>query len=189
MIEKYIVGTRMPVFGKDMEILFPMGTPFTFDGDYVTVQGQEFIGFRSGQIYIYLDETCRDFTCMNEALDPSCLIGAKILAVKGLKEGDTKVDFVTTMGTLRMEHIRNCCECVELLDLNGDESDLVGGIIQVFECRMGYLDGKSFKQKRVRERTYTFYTVRTTKGDATFRWGLPENEDSQYGQAITLHFV
>ena len=93
------------------------------------------------------------------------IIGATILDVTGCVRDSESVSFITDRGTLRLLHHQNCCERVRLADTNGDTFDLIGGVVSVAEERS--------KQKgdRGEYRTkYTFYSIRTTKGDLDLRW-------------------
>jgi len=93
------------------------------------------------------------------------IIGATILEVNGCVRDSECVSFVTDRGTLRLLHRKRCCERVYLADTNGDSFDLIGGIVSVAEERSNQ------KGERGEYRTkYTFYTIRTTKGDLDLRW-------------------
>lgn len=93
------------------------------------------------------------------------IIGATILEVNGCVRDSECVSFVTDRGTLRLLHRQNCCERVYLADTNGDMFDLIGGVVSVAEERSNQ------KGERGEYRTkFTFYTIRTTKGDLDLRW-------------------
>lgn len=93
------------------------------------------------------------------------IIGATILEVVGCVRDSDSVSFVTDRGTLRLLHRQNCCERVYLADTNGDMFDLIGGVVSVAEERSNQ------KGERGECRTkYTFYSIRTTKGDLDLRW-------------------
>jgi len=93
------------------------------------------------------------------------IIGATILEVTGCERESKCVTFLTDRGTLRLLHSQRCCERVYLEDANGDISDLIGGVVSVAEERSNQ------KGERGEYRTkYTFYTIRTTKGDLDLRW-------------------
>lgn len=124
-------------------------------------------------------------------VEPEYLAGlqAEVLAVEGMREGSREVRILTDQGTIRIFHEQICCEQVLLRDLTGDPEDLVGGIIVVFECREGLLKpgGTGKRSPRSREALrYTFYEIRTTKGDVTLRWG--EDELSGYGTKVHVAF-
>lgn len=125
------------------------------------------------------------------AVEPEYLAGlqAEVLAVEGMREGSREVRILTDQGTIRIFHEQECCEQVLLRDLTGDPEDLVGGIIVVFECRVGLLKPKREGKRPPRSHEalqYTFYEIRTTKGDVTLRWG--ETELSGYGTKVHVAF-
>lgn len=77
------------------------------------------------------------------------------------------VIFRTDTGkTFRMEHHQDCCESVELVDVNGDWGDLIGSPLTVAEEAFedqpdgdwGEIEG------------WTFYRFATNKGWVTLRW-------------------
>lgn len=180
-----------------------VGTLVTFDGTHVIIGNREpRLGFKdsAGRIHVYLDDTCRNDIRLETTLDPAVLIGATITQVKGMREGSNEVIIKTDRGTLTMQHPTHCCEQVELLDVCGDPRDLIDGTISVFEVRSGFLNGKKFprgivwsklsSKEKLAYRAYTFYEIRTTKGDVTLRWGEPDNsDDNRYGEEITLTLV
>jgi hypothetical protein len=93
------------------------------------------------------------------------IIGATILDVTGCVRDSESVSFITDRGTLVLQHHQNCCERVYLADANGDTFDLIGGVVSVAEERSNQ------KEDRGGYRTkYTFYSIRTTKGDLDLRW-------------------
>ena len=93
------------------------------------------------------------------------IIGATILDVTGCVRDSESVSFITDRGTLRLLHHQNCCERVYLADANGDYEDLIGGVVSVAEERSNQkVDSGEYRTK------YTFYSIRTTKGDLDLRW-------------------
>ena len=92
------------------------------------------------------------------------LIGKTILAVEGMEKGSKGIIFRTDGGTMEMYHQQDCCESVYLEDVTGDPSDLIGGVVSVAEERSesGNADYGVFE--------WTFYTIRTSKGDVDLRW-------------------
>lgn len=92
------------------------------------------------------------------------IIGATVLAVEGCNVGSESILFRTDKGTLRLYHVQNCCESVSVEDVNGDPSDLVGGVVSVAEERT------NVEEDSWQRTGWTFYTIRTTKGDLDIRW-------------------
>jgi hypothetical protein len=116
---------------------------------------------------IVLCSWCREEKEMESEIEN--LIGKTILAVEGMKKGSEEIIFRTDGGVLTMKHYRQCCENVYLEDFTGEPADLVGGVVSVAEERTeekdhGYL---------IHE--WTFYTIRTSKGDIDLRWNGSSN--------------
>jgi hypothetical protein len=124
-------------------------------------------------------------------LDEVSAAGLKITSVRGMKEGSREVHIDTDQGTLWLYHPQECCERVELVDVAGDPEDLVGGIIVVFEHRTEKSDfdekkNRSHPQKKAKIKPYSFYAIRTTKGDVTLRW--EKLNDAAYGSEVIVRF-
>lgn len=173
------------------------GTSVTFDGDLVRIENDQYVGFRDkkGRIHVYTDEACAHSSVVDVTLHPSTLIGATIRKVKGMKSGSSEVVLKMDRRTLTMGHRQSCCESVELIDVCGDPDGLIGGIIGVFEVRVGTRTKMKKQRGWLSETTedavawkeYTFYEIRTSRGDVTLRWGEPDNLDNnRYGEDITL---
>ena len=186
-------------FHQIERLSFLEGAEVTFAEDgVVTINHVPFQGFRDkkGRLHVYEGGGFSKHLQLDVTLNPVGLVGATILAVHGMKEGSQKVVLETDRGAVLMEHERHCCEWVELVDVSGDPSDLLGGVIGVFEVRNGTLDGKDQKssrkkptpEERLARRQFTFYEIRTTnRGDVTLRWGQPTSrDDNRYGEEITL---
>lgn len=113
-------------------------------------------------------------------------LGATITAVTGMEEESREVLIETDKGTVRLVHFQHCCEDVRLLDVAGDPEDLFGGLIVTFEQRTGPLDPKKGKKPKT-DTTYTFFAIRTTRGDVTLRWGTTDS--TGYGTEITVQYA
>lgn len=96
----------------------------------------------------------------------SRLIGATVLKVEGAEEQSEEVKIITDLGTLRLYHEQSCCESVCVEDVVGDPADLIGGVVVLFEER----DNDSEEKGEYESSTWTFYALRTTKGDLDLRW-------------------
>lgn len=101
------------------------------------------------------------------------LIGKTIIKIEGLEKNSDHVVFYTSDGNqYTMLHYQECCESVEIYDVNGDIEDLLNTPIlkaeeytSVDENPEGIIPdfpGISY--------TWTFYTLATAKGYVDIRW-------------------
>ena len=101
-------------------------------------------------------------------MDIDNIIGATILAVEGCVLESTDITFSTTKGDLRLyfdkDYWEHCNVRVSLEDMTGEPSNLIGGVVSVAEER------SNKKEWSGKETRWTFYTIRTTKGDLDLRW-------------------
>ena len=109
------------------------------------------------------------------------LIGKTILAVEGCSIGNDSVTFRTDKGDLRLyfdnDYYGPCHVSVRVEDVTGDPHDLVGGVVSVAEERSNQEgDRGDYRTK------WTFYTIRTTKGDLDLRWLGTDN--GYYGVSV-----
>ena len=112
------------------------------------------------------------------------LVG-KTLAVVEKSRLDDSIIFTTTDGVqYEMSHVQECCECVQIEDIDGDLQDLVGlPILQAEEstnCETPVPDGAdSFM--------WTYYKLATIKGYVTIRW-LGESNGS-YSEGVDFERI
>lgn len=88
---------------------------------------------------------------------------------------------------LTMFHVQDCCESVRLVDGDEDLRYLVGSTIRSFtEVVSADRDDPSAPSVEPYEEsaTFTFYKIRTDKGDATLRW-LGES-NGYYSESIDV---
>lgn len=96
------------------------------------------------------------------------LKGLIITAIEGLEAGSQEVKITTSCGRqFVMTHIQDCCESVEIEDVNGDPNDLINAPLMVAEevtnnDDSGGRDLESF--------TWTFYKLATIMGYVVIRW-------------------
>lgn len=94
------------------------------------------------------------------------LVGLKIVEVRGMEDGSREVVFVTECGRIfRMTHHQDCCEDVCLNDTEGEPSFLLG---QTVCSSSGSSSEYTSTEYGVEE--WTFYHIRTHKGDVCLRW-------------------
>jgi hypothetical protein len=109
------------------------------------------------------------------------IIGATVLAVEGGVVGSDSVTIRTDKGDLRLyfdnDYYGPCCVDVRVEDVTGDPSDLVGGVVSVAEERSNQEGDRGDYRTR-----WTFYTIRSSKGDLDLRWLGKDN--GYYGVSV-----
>lgn len=65
-------------------------------------------------------------------------------------------------------HAQDCCESVQIDDINGDFHDFVGDILLVADERVSYTPEGN--DKTYDSDTWTFYTFRSNKGSVDVKW-------------------
>lgn len=99
---------------------------------------------------------------MNEIQD---MLGATIVEITGAEKGSDEILFKSMDGRgWRFYHSQDCCETVEVEDVCGDISDLIGETLveaEVSSNQAGTLYGSE---------TWTFYKFGTRLGYVTIRW-------------------
>lgn len=96
----------------------------------------------------------------------STLIGKTLTAVQ--TNNDDVIVFTCDDGSqFSMHHEQDCCERVEINDINGDLQSLVGSPILVAEESCSHGDHKNTYDE---SSTWTFYKLATIKGHVDIRW-------------------
>jgi hypothetical protein len=122
--------------------------------------------------------------------DFSDLVGKTLTRIDGAV-GDEVMTFTTSEGErYRMAHDQDCCESVDLDDICGDLSDLIGSPIVLAEESTSDAapDGMEPREYHHESETWTFYRLATTKGFVTIRWYGTSNgyySESVYFERIT----
>ena len=98
------------------------------------------------------------------------IIGATITKIIGAEEGSDCVEIITDRGTLAFYHMQECCESVSVEDVAGDPADMIGGVIALFDERSDDDPDGWEPSEYVESYTWTFYEIRTSRGDMTLRW-------------------
>lgn len=110
----------------------------------------------------------------------SILVGQTITSVRGLEKGSEEVYIETAEGgKYKMYHDQDCCESVDIEDLDGSDSDLVGGLVISAE----EIEGDS-GDNEYGSYTWTFYKIDTDKGGVFIRW-LGES-NGYYSESVSF---
>ena len=119
-----------------------------------------------------------------EYLNISALVGKTLTNIE--RRGDEQLIFTTSDGErFCMHHQQNCCETVEIEDINGDLSDLIGSpIVTAEESTNSESDpeGYAYPHDSTDSFTWTFYRIATAKGWVVIRWLGASN--GYYGEEV-----
>lgn len=115
------------------------------------------------------------------------LAGHTVASVEDLKVGEDSVRFVCADGTrFVMKHDQDCCESVQIEEIIGDISDLIGAKVITSVVTTSSDDPEGYKRDYPPESvTWTFYTIQTEKGAVTIRW-LGES-NGYYSESVSLY--
>lgn len=117
------------------------------------------------------------------------LLGRTITAIDGAAEGSELIEITCADGAVcKLYHSQDCCETVEVAEIVGDVSDLIGNPILLAEevvsenetpegVRLCAYD-ESF--------TWTFYKLATIKDHVTLRWLGQSN--GYYSESVYVNF-
>lgn len=102
------------------------------------------------------------------------LVGKTLIKIEGIDEQYADdLRFVCSDGSVyRMYHRRDCCESVQVEEVIGDIADLIGTPIIVAEEVIYDNEAPPWTEmpKYAEDIRWTFYKIRTIKGDVTIRW-------------------
>jgi hypothetical protein len=114
----------------------------------------------------------------------------RVAYVKGDKRvenreiGAEMVRFKTTCGRVfEMQHHQNCCEDVQVEDVCGDPTDLIGSPILLAEC-VSSAEPPPGAKGVDDENLWTFYKLATMNGAVTIRWYGSSN--GYYGVEVSF---
>lgn len=96
------------------------------------------------------------------------LIGKTFTSVTGYQGGDT-LTFEGDQGSYEFYHVQDCCESVQIEDINGSLSDLVGSPILQADEETGETP-VAYEKDIFESCTWTFYRFATAKGYVVVRW-------------------
>ena len=108
-------------------------------------------------MYIDYDKYC----------DIDQLVGKVVMSITGMENGSDKVVFACDDGSeYTMFHAQDCCECVQLDDVEGDVDDLLGQIVVAEVVSSEGAEAPEYADSY----TWTFYRLATAKGFVVLRW-------------------
>lgn len=112
--------------------------------------------------------------------DISILVGKTLTEVR--RVDNEEIHFVVSDSeTYKMYHSQDCCECVEIEDIEGDLQGLVGTPILLAE-------GVSQEDPKASESgTWTFYKLATINGHIDIRWYGSSN--GYYSEGVSFDRV
>ena len=118
--------------------------------------------------------------------DFSELQGQTLAFISPAKKGDREIKFITTEGTrYSLSHSQDCCECVEVEDVEGDVTDLIGSPITLAEESTSSEEIPGHGIEYADSFTWTFYRLATTKGFVVIRW-LGES-NGYYSESVDFY--
>jgi hypothetical protein len=98
------------------------------------------------------------------------LLGKTLVNIEG-SVGDEEIIFTTLEGKhYRLFHKQYCCESVQVEDICGDMSDLIGERLLIAEEITSDENPPGVTPKGQNSFTWTFYKLATIKGSVTIRW-------------------
>ena len=126
---------------------------------------------------------------LEKYVDFSELAGKTLTSVTGAEKGSEKITFVTTTGEVyEMYHDQNCCESVDVEDIVGDVSDLIGHPLQIAaestSAEDDFVDPDPEKTGSAESCTWTFYKLATIKGYVDIRWFGQSN--GYYSESVSF---
>lgn len=110
-----------------------------------------------------------ELSTWNHDLPVSSILGRTLVEVQKMDGDNPSILFTADDGSVfKMFHDQDCCERVDIDDINGDLNDLIGSPILKAESSSNKDDPK--KGEYDDSWTWTFYHFATKKGYVTIRW-------------------
>lgn len=109
------------------------------------------------------------------------LLGKTLTGVFGAHEGSVGVEFIDSEGgSWKLYHEQDCCESVDVVQVDGDVVDILGSpILLAEEVTINPSDDHESS-------TATFYKLSTIKGSVTIRWLGVSN--GYYSEDVTVFY-
>jgi hypothetical protein len=121
---------------------------------------------------------------MREYEDVSVLVGRVVERIN--YNGSDEIRFLMEDGAeYLMFHSQDCCENVQVEDMEGDFNDLIGSPVLIAEESSGETPADyEFEYGEPESYTWTFYKFSTIKGSVTLRWLGTSN--GYYGERVSF---
>lgn len=106
-------------------------------------------------------------------MDFEILKGKVLTKIVGGVSDDEMIFYCTDNKRYKLYHYQDCCESVDIEDIDGDLDDLIGSPILLAEKVINDKeDPEGIKTLEYRDDsfTWTFYKLATLKGSVTIRW-------------------
>lgn len=104
-------------------------------------------------------------------LEFSDLLGKTITHIEGAEKGSDCIKLTTSDGDrFQLWHSQDCCETVDVDDVNGDVADLIGLPLTLAEESTSNTNPEGVQIEYQDSFTWTFYRLGTTKGVVVLRW-------------------
>lgn len=112
------------------------------------------------------------------------LVGKVITDIQGGKNSEELVFTLSDGSRYRMYHSQDCCECVDIEDIDGDLNDLLNTEVLMAEesTNNDPKEGESPDSC-----TWTFYRLRTAKGYVVIRWYGTSN--GYYSEGVSFEKI
>lgn len=123
------------------------------------------------------------------AMEVADLVGMTFSAAfRGPVSGDSDA-IVLVAGSEKYAffHNQDCCEIVEIIDICGDLSDLIGSPLLRAEIRTNSEDAPPENVYTDDSYTWSFLELATIKGSVTVRWFGTSN--GHYSEDVSLHML
>ncbi len=118
---------------------------------------------------------------MTTNLTPTDLFMRRIKSIEGMHQGALEVLITFDDGsTIHQYHEQDCCENVEVEQVDGLPSKFIGAIAHEL------LEKTNEGETDYDHQTYTFYTLKTSKGYLDWRW-LGES-NGYYSESVECKF-
>lgn len=94
------------------------------------------------------------------------LLGKRIIKINVNRGDSDEIIFHLSNGAIYKQcHEQDCCECVNIEDINGDLDDLIG--VPLLQSEESFSPANPVSDSSA---TWTFYKMATIKGYVTIRW-------------------